>query len=334
MLAKLLFDRFEKNAVAPVTFDRARCLRSRLNSNSCDRCLALCKQGAISKNGRAIEFSEKKCTGCLVCVAECPNEAFSCGFDPAALIPAVSRLKVEMPVTLGCSKTANTETRIPCLGILSEPILAIINSVAMQDVFLDVRFCADCENGAVLNHLTERIQGITRRSGSSAHLKTSYKYNNDFEDMSAGQQRRSFLKSFKKNIVEIGIDAVAMEGVLAPGTAPPLNHKAKEASKIGFLLSEALDIVPKGAFEKRKLLCSYFYSITCSDACTLCPSCTGMCPTGALKRKKDPEEKQLCFTSNKCNGCGLCVEFCKKKALTLLSGITDAHDIETVLATL
>jgi ferredoxin len=45
-----------------------------------------------------------------------------------------------------------------------------------------------------------------------------------------------------------------------------------------------------------------------------------MCPTGALKIKKDAEGKSLLFNSSLCTGCGLCGEFCPLRAVNVSSG--------------
>jgi formate hydrogenlyase subunit 6/NADH:ubiquinone oxidoreductase subunit I len=45
-----------------------------------------------------------------------------------------------------------------------------------------------------------------------------------------------------------------------------------------------------------------------------------MCPTGALKIKKDAEGTGLLFNSSLCIGCGLCRDFCRMEAVTVSKG--------------
>lgn len=51
------------------------------------------------------------------------------------------------------------------------------------------------------------------------------------------------------------------------------------------------------------------------DACTLCMSCVGSCPEGALL--DNPDEPKLSFIEKQCVQCGICVTACPEKALTL-----------------
>jgi len=44
------------------------------------------------------------------------------------------------------------------------------------------------------------------------------------------------------------------------------------------------------------------------DACTLCMSCVGSCPEGALL--DNPEEPKLSFIEKQCVQCGICVQTC------------------------
>jgi ferredoxin len=51
------------------------------------------------------------------------------------------------------------------------------------------------------------------------------------------------------------------------------------------------------------------------EACTLCLSCAGLCPSGALG--DDPDRPVLTFTEDACLQCGLCATICPENAITL-----------------
>jgi ferredoxin len=51
------------------------------------------------------------------------------------------------------------------------------------------------------------------------------------------------------------------------------------------------------------------------DACTLCMSCVGSCPEGALLDNLD--EPKLSFIEKQCVQCGICVKTCPEQALAL-----------------
>lgn len=52
------------------------------------------------------------------------------------------------------------------------------------------------------------------------------------------------------------------------------------------------------------------------EACTLCMSCVGSCPEGALLDNLD--EPKLSFIEKQCVQCGICVQTCPEQALTLI----------------
>jgi len=51
------------------------------------------------------------------------------------------------------------------------------------------------------------------------------------------------------------------------------------------------------------------------ESCTLCMSCVGSCPEGALL--DNPDEPKLSFIEKQCVQCGICVQTCPEHALTL-----------------
>ena len=51
------------------------------------------------------------------------------------------------------------------------------------------------------------------------------------------------------------------------------------------------------------------------ETCTLCMSCVGSCPEGALL--DNPEEPKLSFIEKQCVQCGICVQTCPEEALAL-----------------
>ena len=60
-----------------------------------------------------------------------------------------------------------------------------------------------------------------------------------------------------------------------------------------------------------------------SEACTLCMSCVGSCPEGALL--DNPDEPKLSFIEKNCVQCGICVKTCPEDALSLLPRLVNVE---------
>lgn len=335
MIAELLLSTLDTHAKSGVIFDPKRCLRSRLNQNSCEICLTYCRRKALTLSERTIVFNEERCTGCMACVAECPNDAFAVSTDISFLLQEIHNTNARNPVVLSCGKSApHADNQIPisCIGLLSEPVLAALNCVAPTEFYLDVHQCADCDNGQVLNLLHKRIHGIINKLGQSVDLKIRYLSVGNGIITTQEQQRRKFLRMTGKSVIDLGRTA---SKALVPGEKQGEHQELvvkKEAMRVSRFLQQALLQLPDAAVQERELLHSYFYTSRTTESCDLCPLCTGICPTGALKRKTNGEKKQLTFTSSKCSGCGICVEFCRKDALKILPGVTTDPGVTQAIA--
>lgn len=333
MIAELLLNVIDRQAGSVVTFRPERCLRSRLRSNACDICLNLCRRKALALGGRGIVFDEKHCTGCMICVAECPNDAFFTETDIDGIFPLIQEKSRRVPLTIACKRSSplQSDLNIPCIGLLSEPILAGINCAAAVEIYCNVQSCGKCENGHALDLLHERVQSIADKCGRTVGRKVHCLSVDPGFEKHPRRQRRAFLSIAKNSMRDIGRVASSVHDSsikLAEKQATP----GKKEVHFSRFLQLALARLPADKRQERRLLKSYFYTVKANDDCDLCPFCTGMCPTGALKRKTVDDLKQLYFTSTKCSGCGLCVEFCDKKALTLLPGAEGDPAIEQLIA--
>lgn len=321
MLAELLLHSIKKQVTPPVGFSSKRCLRYRLNSHDCNICLNLCRPRALALSGRKILFSEDRCTGCMVCVAACPNDAFGGNVDIQTFIQAL-RPAENGPVVLSCDRTHGhgDQYAIPCLGLFSEQALAVLHCLTPHELHLDTHRCGDCPNGHVVNLLDERIQAIGNKLGHPSSLKLCNYAGKDPVETDIGRQRRFLLSRAKDSLfgfVGSGISSVVDH---ADNPGEQAREEGKRSNRVSRLLLQTFEQLPPDADREKDLLRAYFYSVTAGANCDLCPICTGMCPTGALQRRTGLEGKQLVFTSAGCSGCGLCVAFCRKKALTLRQG--------------
>ena len=317
MLTSLLFDRILwKTGTAKVLFLNRRCLRSRFNRSECRSCLDECQTGALKLDGRKVVFTQEKCTACMRCVSACPNDAFDGGLDLRHLLETIS---CSSQIVLTCRKNANFQQKltVPCIGSLSEPLLAVMNCVAMDKIIVDLSQCPDCINQHCLSSFQVEIGKLSDRLKANGRIPLKYSIEkNSAHPGDEKLARRSYLGMAKESLIDLGRESIG-----AGKTDTNTNSSHTRAEKGPAMDSVALQYAYKHSSEENKhLLLSFFYTVSVTEQCNLCPGCQGMCPTGALKRTELNGEKRLMFTSSACNGCGLCREFCKKTAVEVVRG--------------
>ncbi len=270
---------------------------------------------AISINNETVSFSHDQCSGCMLCVEVCPNDAFIYDINYLALLHSVIN---KQHLVLSCEKISphTDHVFIPCVGIISEPLFASLSCLTEGTLFFDVSRCSDCKNSNSFNHFQSIAQSILKKIGKPDSLKIKFiteKPSNSVEEKNT--ERRSLFKAINHSVKNCGQSLTENKSNLHNKSFSP-SHKGPTNN------SKALQFaIEKLSAPKKKFLFSYHMSIRVDDNCDCCPSCAGMCPTGALKRKRAGEgEKTLIFLSSSCSGCGLCKEYCKKNALMLKKG--------------
>ncbi len=320
MLIQPLIEKICTDSAVKVEFDIRRCLRSRFNKNNCVHCLQVCRSGALELHEKHIVFDAEKCTSCMRCTAVCPRDAFVGSIDILSLLQDLSNRNE--PVLLSCEKRTDSNDRIaiPCVGFFSEPLLAAINSVVRRKCFIDTSRCAECVNNHCLTALYRNMENAIHKIKGNGEVRLECHVDKQFDSAADGKNgRRSFLRMIRKTITSMGKDTLNFQFSDSEKTED--SHSKKKGRDISALLYSFSALSDRELSEKETLL-QYFFSVSTDDHCDCCPLCTGMCPTGALKRKKENGMKYLTFTSGDCSGCGLCVDFCRKDALVLKSGFS------------
>ena len=263
MLTSLLFEKVKIETETAVVYEQKACLRSRFNKNDCRACLNECRSGALELNGRSISYDAEKCTGCLRCMAVCPNDAFTADIDMLHLLKKIQKQKL---VVLSCRNKEQfvPHERIQCIGALSEPLLASMNSLAKGKIFLDVTQCNSCSNAHCLDSIKDSLRTLRANdTEADSTFKVKLVPNEDqFPEVDAKQSRRFFLKGTGRAITDFGIETFSK--------ALQNNSKEKEESRKGpvknslylqFAMDNTVDT------EERKKLESFFYSIQADEHC-------------------------------------------------------------------
>ena len=292
-----------------ITLVQRRCLRSRLNTCDCHLCIDRCQSGALSIVDRQLSFELQKCTGCMLCSSVCPNEAFVTNFDLEQLL---QQMVTRKQVVISCSRQKQIDAEeiiVPCLGSLSnaEVVFALAKGSCSLIQF-NVTGCSSCVNKpavasfmAIRKHVSE-IATINVRAeiifltGEQGH---------------GSGNRRSFLSRLHSNLAVI-TQFQSENHASAPLDRPKSGRRIPVRTRI---IEQIIATANEESSRQLLTLCTHAVSIT--GQCNNCPRCSGICPTGALRRSGSASGKQLQFTATRCSGCGLCVSFCQEGALTL-----------------
>lgn len=315
--ASTLAGEFEKPIYVAV--DNGLCAHSRNRKTGCTRCLDLCPAGAISPDGDAVSVDPALCGGCGLCSGACPTGAITYAY------PDVQALH-ERTMTLATAYR-DAGGKAPRLLIHDDKNgLQLIEAASRYgrglpaDVIpLTVNEVGQIGHDALLAALAQGFQEVV--------LLTDERRPDDFAGLDT---QLGIVEALLTGLGDSGgrvrvvdtpdPDALseALYGQRPATTLPaavfvPLGRKKAVARLALKGLAAALGApseavpLPVGA--------PYGQVIVDTDGCTLCLSCVGACPAGALQ--DNPDRPQLLFQEDACVQCGLCAATCPEKVITL-----------------
>ena len=303
LAASHLIGTFEKPLY--VVTEPILCAHSRAEQTGCTRCLDLCPTGAIVPDGDHVKIDPMICAGCGACSAVCPSGAVS--YDAPPVDQTMRRVQ-----TLA-------QTYLEAGGV--NPRLLVHDAHGAEMIRLAARFGrglpADViplempELGA-FGH-AEMVAALAAGFGSATILPgpgvdmTAMTPQISLACAIAGAEKVQLLDTTDPDAMS---DAL-FEGQTLPSVASPVRPMGtrrqitRQAAKA--LNPDAAQItLPEDA--------PYGAVVVDTDACTLCLSCTSLCPSGALG--DNPDLPQLRFQEDACLQCGLCAKICPEDAIT------------------
>lgn len=318
------------NAEASISTDRSRCLRMRLNRNSCTGCIEQCRFDAIAI-GEDVRIKTNQCSECMLCVSSCRSDCFEIkGFDFHSLIGKLRKIESSVgPPVLGCKANIkpSSHAKTCCFGFLSEEHIIALSVLMDGPVQIDLSGCMDCRNSFIIDALDKRIKDIDARTSIKTADKVRLIRNKaDLHFQEVSYNRRGFFKTLKD------FTRVQTAGLFSDEDHGE-ERQAYSAKTVPFkreLLNRVLAISPE---ETRKaLLKNYYYTVEATDTCDNCFACIGMCPTGALKIKNNGDDKDLFFSAALCNGCSLCESFCMSHSVVVKNEFSGDNPFEFLIA--
>ena len=317
--ASRLVGTFEKPLF--VRYEAARCAHARNGIEGCRRCLGACPTRAITADGDGVRVDVIACEGCGDCAAVCPSGALAymapLRNDFLKRAHAMLRTYIEVggerPVLLVHEEKHGGEL-LAMLARFGDGQPANVLPLALHSIaavghawlvalaamgYARVVLLAPRHKLAELEPLQGEVAltgALLRAVGRDANTARLVTVADPFELAEA--------------LAKLNGEALTTpERVVAP---PAGNRRELVRLSMERLAAQAENVpevvaLPAGA--------PYGAVTVDGERCTLCMSCVGACPAGALGH--NPERPQLRFVETACLQCGLCARTCPEDAITL-----------------
>ncbi|PJJ85389.1 4Fe-4S dicluster protein [Brevirhabdus pacifica] len=301
-----------------VRLEESLCAHSRAGRVGCHNCLDICPTGAISPAGDHVAIDPMVCAGCGACSALCPSGAITYDAPPVSflfrrietLAAAYARAGGQAPrllvhdaefgaemIALNARFAEGLPADVIPLGL--ETISGFGHAEAMVALAagftgIDLLLSPNSERDALEREaaLANALAGAGGEEESAVRVRLL--------DISDPTMLTEALAPAEGMSPLVGVG----EAALSLGSRRQVTRLAAKALHPG---SEAVFSLPEGA--------PYGAVLVDTEACTLCLSCAGLCPAGALG--DNPDTPQLRFQEDACLQCGLCAAICPEDAITL-----------------
>ena len=313
-----------------VEYDPDICAHARNQIVGCARCLDNCPTGAITADGDRVVYDPFICAGCGVCASVCPTGAarYALPGGDALLLRLRTLLRTYLKAggnrpTLLVHDTEHGDDLIDLMarhdrGLPAHVLPFAVNQVTQIGVdFMLAAAAFGAERLLVL--VPSKKHDEAQALAFQATLAECV-----FHGLGHGEGRVSLIENDDAGVVCAELHALAPYPGVIPASFQPIGRKRE-------VMALALDHLQRHAPNKVEEIAlpagGPFGTVAVDTAgCTLCMSCVGACPTGALK--DNPERPQLSFAEDACVQCGLCKNTCPEKVISLtprLSLREEAH---------
>lgn len=308
---------FEKPRYVKFTPDL--CAHGRSMKVGCTRCIDVCPVSAITPAGDHVAIDNHICGGCGGCNSVCPTGAARYDMPPAAAL--LGRLRTMLTTYYGAGgkdailllhDEGHGADMIDAMARFGRGLPANVLPFAVHEVTMagfDLISCALAWGASALRILVgperrDELAGLAQQIGLAEAVTDGLGY---------GGGRVSVISETDPEAVERLLWEAKTPAPAKPGSFLAVGGKR---AVIGLALAHLHEVAPTPADIVPLPDGAPFGRVVVEEAgCTLCLSCIGACPTGALK--DNPDMPQLAFDEQACVQCGLCRNTCPESVIEL-----------------
>ncbi|MGE4273334.1 MAG: 4Fe-4S binding protein [Desulfitobacterium sp.] len=307
-----------------------RCLNQRHSDVECNHCSRNCPSNAIINHNNGVLLDAERCSGCGVCLSDCPTQVFSSSkWDETTIVQDVLEegwTTTEFfcgihpsPFKKEKSKTRGAVQMPACLSAISKG--AWYELGLSTEVYLHVEVCEDCPMKNAMERLkynTSVASEWLEASGHPAEISTIY-------ESQTGNTKRSLralesgLKATSRRDFFLGLVGKGkpkLEGT--PDRSQSFSHDLN-LQRVDSLLADWQKRLSKVYSENMVEgygLPAYWPTIKKSKDCVNCGMCAAVCPSKTLQIVIDGDSCTHYFTSGLCIDCRVCQLFCPREAIS------------------
>ena len=303
-----------------VSYDPSICAHSRNGQVGCSNCIDNCPTSAISSSGDGIKVATNICDGCGHCSSSCPTGAIAYAYPNRADLVSQCQIMLSTYLHAGGKNPIllvhehdHGDKLISAMARFGDGLAENVIPMAVQSV-------AHLGHDALSAFFTSGVQSVAiltsqKNLAELAALEFQIELTNGFLRAMGFEEavQVQLICEDDPDIVADVLNAIPKVKMPKPQNISASKNKRETArlalSNLNAMAPASLDILdlPENA--------PYGQIMINTESCTLCLSCVGACPAGALGDNEN--RPQVSFTEHSCVQCGLCRTTCPENSISL-----------------
>ncbi|WP_374666713.1 4Fe-4S binding protein [Ramlibacter sp.] len=314
-----------------VNYRQKLCAHSRNELVGCNACVDICSAEAISsqKERQQIQVNASLCVGCGACTTVCPTGALSYAYPKAVdlgtrirtLLSTYTQAGGRAPMLLLHSQQRG-QTLVEELGRAArvgaaQGVPAQVMPLALwhtASLGPDVWLAAVAQGAAHVAVLITDEEAPQYLEGLQAQMDMAQAV---LQGLGYAGSHFSLLRARHPTELDQELQLLRARAGAVPAEPARFALAPEKRTTLDLALDHLITHAPHRPEAIPLPAGAPFGAVQVDgDRCTLCMSCVGACPAGALR--DNPQAPQLRFHEASCVQCGLCVKTCPEDAVSLL----------------